>query len=222
MQTRTRSLGHSQREPSPATPGRLYRHNWFSRSNIKSFKLWFLNGSREVGVYPMFCNQLAEYQPPLSSLVASLPLIRELKALSPALTDLTLMRGLIDVVRWGDYEMTSTYYLTPSHKFQFRNQTQTEHRWRAMIPGPTFDSSPLWQQQATLVKAANLIPGMFWLTITHGLHFKCDTENLIVSWYQLYQPDNKHLKASDISSLSAGLTHNKTDIRWWVSSEVNR
>ena len=36
---------------------------------------------------------------PLSSLVASLPLIRELKALSPALTDLTLMRGLIDVVR---------------------------------------------------------------------------------------------------------------------------
>ena len=140
---------------------------------------------------------------PLSSPVASLPLIR--------------VKGPVP----RPDEMTSTYYLTPSHKFQFRNQTETEHRWRAMIPGPTFDSS-LWQQQATLVRAANLIPGMFWLTITHGLHFKCDTENLIVSWYQLYQPDNKHLKASDISSLSAGLTHSKTDIRWWVSSEVNR
>ena len=98
--------------PGPATPGRLYRHNWFSRSKRKSLKLWFLNGSREVGVcIPYFV---------ISGLVcvASHPW-SELKAPTDMLT---LMRGLIEeIIRWQP-----GLYLTPSpHKFQSRISSRT-------------------------------------------------------------------------------------------------
>ena len=67
-----------------------------------------------------------------------------------------------EITRWQ-----AQHYLTPSHSIPVQEPDEGDEEWELeLIPGPTFDRS-LWQQQATLlVKAANLIPGMFWLTIT--------------------------------------------------------